>query len=178
MGFTELPIALRYRSDSNNFPRDFLIPVLRKSRIYKRAVGYFSTSALIELSYGLFDFAKNGGRIQLICSPKLEEDDIDAIRFGYKTREAAMIEALDVSLTDPVDAFEEERLNLVATLIANGTLEIKLAFMENDTYRNIYHEKIAVFKDEEQVSRIVAGEDCGEEALTLVKAELGGYKVA
>lgn len=149
MGFTELPIALRYRSDSNNFPRDFLIPVLRKSRIYKRAVGYFSTSALIELSYGLFDFAKNGGRIQLICSPKLEEDDIDAIRFGYKTREAAMIEALDVSLTDPVDAFEEERLNLVATLIANGTLEIKLAFMENDTYRNIYHEKIAVFKDEE-----------------------------
>ena len=116
MGFTELPIALRYRSDSNNFPRDFLIPVLRKSRIYKRAVGYFSTSALIELSYGLFDFAKNGGRIQLICSPKLEEDDIDAIRFGYKTREAAMIEALDVSLTDPVDAFEEERLNLVATV--------------------------------------------------------------
>ena len=29
MGFIELPIALRYRSDSNNFPRDFLIPVLR-----------------------------------------------------------------------------------------------------------------------------------------------------
>ena len=148
MGFTKLPIALRYRSDSNDFPKDFLIPVLRESRIYKRAVGYFSTSALVELSYGLFEFAKKGGQIQLICSPKLEEQDIDAIRFGYKTREAAMLEALDLSLTEPIDAFEEERLNLVATLVANGTLEIKLAFMENDTYRNIYHEKIAVFVDE------------------------------
>lgn len=148
MGFIELPIALRYRSDSNNFPRDFLIPVLRESKIYKRAVGYFSTSALIELSYGLFDFAQQGGRIQLICSPNLAEDDIDAIRFGYKTREAAMLEALEISLTAPVNAFEEERLNLVATLIANGSLEIKLAFMEDDTYRNMYHEKIAVFIDE------------------------------
>ena len=148
MGFTKLPIALRYRSDKNDFPKDFLIPVLKESQIYKRAVGYFSTSALVELSYGLFAFAQKGGRIQLICSPKLEEKDIDAIRFGYKTREAAMLEALEVSLTEPVDAFEEERLNLVATLIANGTLEIKLAFMEIDTYRNIYHEKIAVFIDE------------------------------
>lgn len=148
MGFRKLPIALRYRSDSNDFPKDFLIPVLRESQMYKRAVGYFSTSALIELSYGLFEFAQKGGRIQLICSPKLDEQDIDAIRLGYKTREAAMIEALDVSLTEPVDAFEEERLNLVATLIANGILEIKLAFMENDTYRNIYHEKIAIFVDE------------------------------
>ena len=102
MGFTKLPIALRYRSDSNNFPKDFLIPVLRESKIYKRAVGYFSTSALIELSYGLFDFAQQGGRIQLICSPNLAEDDIDAIRFGYKTREAAMLEALEISLTAPV----------------------------------------------------------------------------
>lgn len=148
MGFRKLPIALRYRSDSNNFPRDFLIPVLRESLVYKRAVGFFSTSALIELSYGLFEFAQKGGQIQLICSPKLDKQDIDAIHFGYKTREAAMIEALNVSLTEPVDAFEEERLNLVATLIANGTLEIKLAFMENDTYRNIYHEKIAIFIDD------------------------------
>lgn len=148
MGFTELPIALRYRSDNDNFSKDFLIPALKKSVRYKRAVGYFSTSALVELSYGLFEFAQNGGQIQLICSPKLEEQDIDAIRLGYKTREATIIEALNGSLIEPVNAFEEERLNLIATLIANGTLEIKLAFMENDTYKNIYHEKIAIFIDE------------------------------
>ena len=41
MGFTKLPIALRYRSDKNDFPKDFLIPVLKESQIYKRAVGYF-----------------------------------------------------------------------------------------------------------------------------------------
>ena len=71
MGFTELPIALRYRSDNDNFSKDFLIPALKKSVRYKRAVGYFSTSALVELSYGLFEFAQNGGQIQLICCPRL-----------------------------------------------------------------------------------------------------------
>ena len=38
--------------------------------------------------------------------------------------------------------------------------------------------RLAVFKDEEQISRVVAGEDCGEEALALVKAELAGQIVA
>ena len=148
MGFTELPIALRYRSDNNDFSKDFLIPVLSQAKIYKRAVGFFSTTALVELSYGLFELAKKGGYIQLICSPHLSKEDIDAIRLGYKTREAAILESLNVSIIDPIDEFEEERLNLVATLIANGSMEIKLAFMENDTYKNIYHEKIAVFVDE------------------------------
>jgi len=147
MGFADLPIGLRYRTEEHSFSRDFLIPVLQESIMYKRAVGFFSSTALVELSVGLFEMAKNGGRIELIASPKLSDEDIEAIRFGYKTREQAMLEALELSITDPLDKFEEERLNLVATLIANGVLELKLAFMESDTYRNMYHEKIAVFQD-------------------------------
>ena len=147
MGFSDLTIELRYRTEEHSFSRDFLIPVLQESVMYKRAVGFFSSTALIELSVGLFEMAKSGGRIELIASPKLSDEDIEAIRFGYKTREQAMVEALEVSIIDPLDQFEEERLNLVATLIANGVLELKLAFMENDTYHNMYHEKIAVFQD-------------------------------
>lgn len=148
MKFTDLDIGIKYRSNSNNIPHDFMIPVLSIAKTYKRAVGFFSSSSLIDLSVGLFQLAERGGHIQIVCSPRLNDDDLQAINFGYKTKEKVILEALDISLTNPVDTFEEERLNLIATLIVNGTLELKLAFMESDKGINIYHEKIAVLYDE------------------------------
>ncbi len=149
MSFKDLSIEMRYRSEEHDFPRDFLIPVLKETACYKRAVGFFSSSALIDLSVGLFEMAKNGGHIQLIASPHLSDEDIEAIRLGYKTREKVMIEALECSITEPINEFEAERLNLVATLIASGMLEMKRAFVEKGTYKNLYHEKIAVFQDKD-----------------------------
>ena len=148
MKFDELDIGIKYRSNTNNIPRDFLVPVLKNAKMYKRAVGYFSTSALVDLSVGIFQMAKVGGKIQIVCSPRLSSDDLEAIDLGYKTKEKVFIEALDISLTNPITEFEEERLNLIATMVANGMLEIKLAFMESDTGMNIYHEKIAIIYDE------------------------------
>lgn len=149
LGFQELNIAIRYRSEMDDFSRDFLIPVLEKCVCYKRAVGYFSTSALIDISKGLFAMAKKGGKIELVCSPNLDKEDIEAIDFGYKTREEVIEEALLREIKEPVDYFEKERLNLVATLIANGYMDIKIAFLEETDGNNLYHEKIAVFIDEE-----------------------------
>ena len=149
MSFQDLDIKIRYRSEIHNFPRDFLIPVLSQSKVYKRGTGYFSTSSLIQLSVGLFEMAKNGGRIQLVCSPNLDAKDIEAIDYGYKSRKEAFEEALLREIVEPISYFEEERLNLIATLISNGTLDIKLAFLEEDTGIRLYHEKIAIFIDED-----------------------------
>jgi superfamily II DNA or RNA helicase len=149
VGFNDLDILIRYRSELHNFPRDFLIPVLEKSVVYKRGVGYFSTSSLIAISVGLFEMAKKGGKILLVCSPNLDSEDIEAINLGYKTREEIIEKSLLRELNDPVDYFETERLNLIATLIANGTMDIKIAFLEDDNGISLYHEKIAVFIDEE-----------------------------
>lgn len=147
MSFQELNIQLRYRSDINNFPRDFLVPVLSQTETYKRGTGYFSTSSLIQLSTGLFEMAKNGGKIQLVCSPNLEKKDIEAIDYGYKRRDEVIENALLREIHDPITFFEEERLNLIATLISNGSLDIKIAFLEDDDGFRLYHEKIAVFVD-------------------------------
>lgn len=147
MGFRDLDIAIRYRTNEHDFPKDFLIPVLSESVEYKRAVGFFSTSALVEVSQGLFRMAEQGGRIKLVCSPKLSEEDVNAINAGYQKREELVVHNLLDGLTEPMDEFEEERLNLIATLIAHGTMEVKLAFMETDTGISIYHEKMSVFID-------------------------------
>ena len=147
MSFRNLPIELRYRLNEHNIPKDFLCPVLEQTVIYKRAVGYFSTTALVSLSRGLYSMAAHDDcHIQLICSPRLSEEDILAIRHGYDLRET-VINSLLTEVSEPVCIYEEERLNLIATLIAEGKLDIKLAYMEDDTGINVYHEKIAVFID-------------------------------
>lgn len=149
MSFRDLEIQIRYRSEIHSFPRDFLIPVLSQTEIYKRGTGYFSTTSLIQLSIGLFEMAKNGGRIQIVCSPNLDKKDIEAIDYGYKNRNEVITNALLESMQAPVTHFEEERLNLIATLIANGSLDIKIAFLEDNDGFRLYHEKIAVFIDKE-----------------------------
>ncbi len=149
MSFQDLDIQIRYRSEIHNFPRDFLIPVLMQTEIYKRGTGYFSTSSLIQLSVGLFEMAKNGGKMQLVCSPNLDKKDIEAIDYGYKNREDVIAGALLRGIQEPVSYFEEERLNLIATLISNGNLDIKIAFLEDENGFRLYHEKIAIFVDKE-----------------------------
>ena len=108
MSFKDLDIQIRYRSELHNFPRDFLIPVLSQTKVYKRGTGYFSTSSLVQLSIGLFEMAKNGGKIQVVCSPNLDEKDIEAIDYGYRNRIDVITDALLKSIQDPIDRFEEE----------------------------------------------------------------------
>lgn len=149
MSFRDLDIQIRYRSEIHNFPRDFLIPVLSQTAVYKRGTGYFSTTALIQLSVGIFEMAKQGGTIQLICSPNLDPKDIEAIEYGYKSRDEVIEQALLKNIQDPITHYEEERLNLIANLIAFGKLDIKIAFLEDENGIRLYHEKIAVFIDHE-----------------------------
>lgn len=144
---TDIPINIRYRSNENNIPRDFLIPILENASLYRRAVGFFSTTSLVNLSVGLSSMEMRGGNIEIVCSPKLSKEDIEAINYGYKSREKVFAEVLDISLIEPIDEFEEKRLNMVANLIAKGILKFKLAFMETDNGINVYHEKIAIAYD-------------------------------
>ena len=149
MGLRDIRYETRYRTGDHNLARDFYVPVLSKTVLYKRAVGFFRTSVLIHLSVGLYKMAENGGKIQLICSPELTEEDIKAIDTGYKKRNEVIANRLLESFSEPFGYFEKERLNLIATMIAEGMMDIKLAFMENPTPTNQYHEKIGVFIDKQ-----------------------------
>lgn len=149
MGFQDLKLEIRYRSDRHDLPRDFFCPVLSKTVTYKRASGYFNTTSLLEASTGLYSMARRGNaRIELICSPQLTEEDIRAINTGYKNRDEVFLTALNRGFIEPVGYYEEERLNLLANLIATGVLDIKLAFLQDENGISIYHEKIAIYIDE------------------------------
>ena len=149
MSLRDVPLKTEYRSLLNNVIETFYTPILSESVLYKRAVGFFSSSALIELSAGILGLVKNGGKIQLIASPRLSQEDIAAINDGFRRRDEVIEEALLRELDSPNGIFEEARLNLLSNLIACGRLEIKIAFLENDNVIGMFHEKVGLMYDDE-----------------------------
>ena len=149
MNFRDLEIKNEYRSLLDNVARDFYIPLLSHAVLYQRAVGFFSSSALIEISKGIAGLAENGGKIQLVASPYLSDEDIEAIKSGYSMRDRIIKDAVMRELHSPNTSFAAARLNLLANLIADGTLDIKIAFTEDSGKMGMYHEKMGIITDAE-----------------------------
>ena len=147
MGYESLNILRSYKTNKNDIVREFYVPILTQSVLYKRAVGFFSSTALIELSKGISGLIRNGGKIKFIVSPLLSEEDILAIQKGYDEREIIK-NCLEREFKEPQNASEEERLNWLAHLIANNHLEIKVAFTPPSKTSGMYHEKIGILYDE------------------------------
>lgn len=145
--FQSLSIDSEYRSFRQDIVKKFFIPVLSRSISYNRAVGFFSSTSLIEVSNGLSGLVKNQGKVQLICSPYLTEEDFEVIRSGYSQRKK-IIEKLLYNLYEPSNEFGQERLNLLANLIKENVLDIKIAFMKNLKTNGLYHEKMGILKDD------------------------------
>ena len=150
MSFLDIEIKPEYRSRLDNVMKDFYIPVLKQAVLYKRAVGFFSSTALIEMSAGICGLVKNGGKIQMIASPRLSAEDIQAITDGIKRRDDVIEEALIRELSEPIGQQDSARLNLLSNLIASGVLEIKIAFLETDDTVGMFHEKMGLMYDSDQ----------------------------
>lgn len=149
MGLRKLEIKSEYRTKLDNIPRDFIIPLLKEGIVYKRAVGFFSSSALLEISKGIGSLASRGGKIKLIASPKLSKEDVDAISKGYKDRATILQRAVLRELPDvkSLSIDGKDRFNLLAYLIANGIMDIRIALVDDDEGIGIYHEKLAIVED-------------------------------
>lgn len=147
MSFKDLKLLKHYKTYKNNIVKEFYNPVLKNAVLYQRSVGFFSSTALIELTKGISGLVKNKGKIQFIVSPYLSPEDIEAIEKGYEERK--VIEgALLREFKEPENYFQEERLNLLAHLIEEGTLELKVAFTPPNKNTGMYHEKVGIIEDE------------------------------
>lgn len=149
MNFQDLTIKKEYRSLLDNVAKDFYIPLLSCAEKYQRAVGFFSSSCLVEISKGISELAKNGGKIQLVASPYLSDEDVEAIKSGYAMRDQVVKDAVRREMTEGKTPFEKARLNLLANLISDGVLDIKIAFTEDSDRMGMYHEKMGIITDAE-----------------------------
>jgi hypothetical protein len=148
---SDLTLDISYRSDEGNVVDDFYVPCLAQSSTYRRAAGYFSSNGLALAAKGLAQLIKTSGRVQLVVSPMLSEDDVEAIHQGYRSREDVLRQAARAALEETDNEVTKSRLSALAWLVANGTLDIKIAFrvdpVSGRPSRGIFHEKIGIFSD-------------------------------
>ena len=142
-----------YRSGMADLGRDFFAPCLSYCTLYRRAVGFFSSSSLVVWSSILPRLASpDEVRVMLLIGPYLSDDDRSALRravsldeqqrLRYKISDTFIEHAIALD-NHPQD--KNFRLKLLTWMIANDRLEIRFAFPAHVEQPGLFHEKIGIF---------------------------------
>lgn len=145
-------LRTEYSSDLDNIARDFYDPCLRESTRYDRIAGFFSSSVFHLIHSGLAAFfLQNQGSMRLLCSPRLSEADADSLVYGYAARsDAELVDALRAELNEMLASPRADAARLLAALVADGRLEVRLARVANSasmTNKRMFHDKVGLFTD-------------------------------
>lgn len=142
MDYKDMKIEHSYISKGDhNIADSFLNPVLKCTREYKRSVGFFSSGVFETVMDGILVLARNGGKIKLIASPRLSEEDVEAINLGYKHKNSLISDVFTKEFVKEIEKLSDVRLRMLCDLIRKGVLDIKIAITE-DT--GIYHDKLGI----------------------------------
>jgi|SRR5579862_5825295 len=145
-GLALLDFLTQYRTGDVDPVGGFYRPCLLSAVDYKRAVGFFRSSIYLIVGSSTVEFARKGGKIRLVCSPSLTEEDLESIEAGYGARGKVLNSIMEVEI-DRLLASDSTayRTRVLATLISVGALDIRLA-LRPEAY-GLYHEKIGIFTD-------------------------------
>ncbi len=130
------------------------LPALERSVRYDRATGFYSSASLAIASAGIVRLIRNGGRMRFLCGAQLSPADVEAIRRGAEAGEIVGA-AMAGCLAEPSDHSVRARLEALAWMVANGTLEIRVVLprgkdglpMPAAEAEEYYHPKEGVFVD-------------------------------
>lgn len=147
-------LADHYRSGRSELRRDFFDVCFRDCNRYRRASGYFASTALLSWLSGLTRLVNgdNAISIQLVVSHELSAEDAKALRDCHipETRKQLLETATEkvvefiIALGEEGDS-TKERVALFAWLVAQGHVELRLAFPNHVDDAGIFHEKIGIF---------------------------------
>ena len=93
MSLKDFSFQVSYSKDSDNIAESFYLPCLSNSLRYDRISGYFGSTIYILAWSALKDFVKNGGKMRIICSPFLTEEDQKAIEEGQEYKQKEILRA-------------------------------------------------------------------------------------
>ncbi len=141
-----------YNKNDHDIAESFYLPAMRSSIRYDRISGYFGSTVYIIAWSALLEFVANDGKIRIICSPCISDEDKKAMTEGYSAQNDEIIkESLSKELNElfALDSLSKPARAL-ACLIAEGILDIKIAVprkgMEPDLAR-LFHDKVGIFTD-------------------------------
>lgn len=158
MGFKELELKAFYDSDLDDLLEGFYIPVMSEARMYHRLAGFFSSTALAIAARGISKFIQNGGKMELVASANLSDQDVEAIRAGKANPGKVIADAGIREIEGITEPFIWDHVRALAWLVAKGRLTVRIAIpldefeIPMDARRiekeGLFHHKIAVFTDQ------------------------------
>lgn len=119
-------------------------PALSTAKVYKRSVGFFSSGSLSVLLEGIIALVRNNGKICLIASPKLSEEDIQTIKNGYSIRKKLLEEFFSRDFDTAIEELDDARLKMLLELVSKNYMDIKIAITKGS---GIYHDKLGIIED-------------------------------
>lgn len=148
MSFKDIHIKPYYNSDEDDVLNDFYIPVLKEAIFYRRLTGAFSSSILAGAAKGISKFIINKGQMELICWTTLFEKDVKAVEKGIKKPESIInnIVTEELDWKELEDKLQEDHLKALAWMVANETLEIRIALKKDKIGSFIPGNRVAIGK--------------------------------
>ena len=142
---------LKYTPEDGDLVDVFYVPALEDAARYDRLTGYFNAGALALAARGVEGLIRNDGRMRLIVGCTLDTAEIEAIERGEELRDQVGQKLIQLPLAPP-DASANEALELLAWMIGQGHLEVKVAVPCNKKRRPvsdtaIFHEKSGIIED-------------------------------
>jgi superfamily II DNA or RNA helicase len=154
LSFKDIDLEISYISyGEDSISRKLLIPTLKEAVIYKRSVGFFSSSVFASLYQGVRTFLDKRGEIKIITSPKLSKEDIDVIRNSYRVKEKIIDKTVN-DLTEALQDIDDEARIFLSTLILRDILNIKIVVTKNIGY---YHDKFGILEDRDENKIVFVG---------------------
>ena len=144
MGLRDLVLSQSYESteSKNQLVDDFYIPLLEQSNKYYRIAGFFSSSSLVVAAKGIEGLINNGGKMYLLVSPELSDEDYETIKEHGRILETnSMFAGLEL------DTVPHENIQALAWLLDSGKLEIKIV-VGKKSRNSLFHQKIGIVFDE------------------------------
>jgi len=146
MEYPRIKVCLDTSED--NLVEELYLPCLKWADKFDRGVGFFTSGWIAYNIEGMSDFASRGGKIRLITSPILSNDDTDAI-INSEEGDASSYNKLEAALKENVDALaremKEDILNSFSWMLYDGIIELKFAIPCKRLENGDFHDKFGVF---------------------------------
>lgn len=168
-----LTLKIKYKSISDDIINDFYIPVLRKSKYYNRAVGYFTSNILVDYIKGIVPFIKNGGKMNLIISPYVTEEDFQSLSNDYYEDKTINQICSTIDEWTKLTNLTGVASKLMLLLVKAEIMEIKVAEPLNTL--GLFHEKIGLFEDENNNRIAIIGSN--NETRNSIKSNIESFNV-
>jgi len=140
-----------YDSNFNDILKEFYIPALSNSNLYKRESGFFTSSSFSSAAEGLAEFIANNGKMQILTSPKFSSEDIEEInKINSDSEKTEYITNMLSSEITP-EWIQNEHVEAFGWMLKKNLLEIRVVLVIDDDGRisdaGIFHNKIGILSD-------------------------------